>query len=120
MKSRNWQKLHNLHQYLETQKEWYDGDLRVTLAESYRLAGDNENCLYHCEILGPQPPAEVTRALCALQNNDLELARELADQNLQEDVAAHLFTHPEGNPQAVFEAGYCPMLLCDKRFGNSA
>lgn len=104
LKSRNWQKLHNLHQYLEAQKEWYDGDLRVTLAESYRLAGDNENCLYHCEILGPQPPAEVTRALCALQNNDLELARELADQNLQEDVAAHLFTHPEGNPQAIFEA----------------
>ena len=104
LKSRNWQKLHDLHQYLETQKEWYDGDLRVTLAESYRLAGDDENCLHHCEILGPQPPAEATRALCALQNNDLELAKELADQNLLEDVAAHLFTHPEGNPKSIFEA----------------
>lgn len=104
LKSRCWQKLYDLHQYLETQKEWYDGDLRVTLAESYRLAGDDENCLHHCEILGPQPPAEVTRALCALQNNDIELARELADQNLHEDVAAHLFTHPEGNPKSIFEA----------------
>ena len=104
LKSRNWQKLHDLHQYLETQKEWYDGDLRVTLAESYRLAGDDENCLHHCEILGLQPPAEATRALCALQSNDLELGKKIADQNLSEDVEAHLFSHPEGNPQSIFEA----------------
>lgn len=104
LKSRNWPKLHNLHHYLESQKEWYDGDLRVTLAESYRLAGDYENCLHQCEILGPQPPAEATKALCALQNNDLDLAKKLADQNLLEDVAAHLFTHPEGNPKSIFEA----------------
>lgn len=83
--------------------KWSNGDWSVLRAEVYLAANELDHAALVIGKITDQPPPRIVGAKIAIQRGDIDEADRLIALGLKDESAAD-FNHPEGRPDAVFQA----------------
>lgn len=99
-RSRQFPLLRDILSVVSTWPRWMDGDWRIINAEMERLDGRPENVADFLVGMDAQIPAQVTKALAAVELGKLEEAESQIETTFNTPKADG-FVHPEGRPDSL-------------------
>jgi tetratricopeptide (TPR) repeat protein len=83
--------------------KWMNGDWLVLQAEAYVAANRFDDAESVISKMPNQPPPRVVEAKIAVARGNLDDAKTIIEEGLNNDLASE-FTHPDGRPDAIFRA----------------
>jgi tetratricopeptide (TPR) repeat protein len=118
IRARRLQELSQLVRAMYAMPRWANGDWKVLNAEIARLSGNAAELDDLLSGMDDQIPALISKALVAIENGDVELARSLVAPVLAHP-SSEGFRHPEGRPDSLARAISAIVLRAEGRRDNA-